>query len=386
MSELLALKNEINLRFDYLTISLKLAQQHMGAGTETKDVELPANSEAQRTLLQVEKQARHDKELNRRSHTNYVQDIQNMVHNEVIKRLEAQLEDTDKLFNEVLGFDHNLPALLDSLAAKSTSISKIEPIAAGMPWLYDELIRLINTPKYRRVDSNGKVVVVESLKTALSYLGVENIKMLIPSIAFRRCLPQITDPFPKIKVQMMDASIGTAMSCKKLAQLNKLDSYNAFLLGLFHDFGKIVIVRLFFKLFEQVHREAVLEAQNERKRDEHFALGEVVPSETFLLNALTTYGYSLSTELISRMPFKRLVFVEAMNEFANYKEIGEMSPFGKVLAQGEAYNRYRTLKSNKLISLDEAKIYLRQFCFPKGALGELKKTNLRDFDIILDEK
>ncbi|MEP4890476.1 MAG: HDOD domain-containing protein [Aliiglaciecola sp.] len=386
MSELLALKNEINLRFDYLTISLKLAQQHMGLLSEPNAVELVAKKETKRTLLEVEKQARYDKELNRLTHSNYVQHIQNKIHNEVNKRIEAQLEDTQKLFNEALGFDQNLPALLDALATRATSISKIEPIAAGMPWLYDELIRLINSPKYRRVDSNGKVVVVESLKTALSYLGVENIKMLIPSIAFRRCLPQITDPFPKIKVQLMDASIGTAMSCKKLAQVNKLDSYNAFLLGLFHDFGKIVIVRLFFKFFDQVHREALVEAQNEGKPDEHFALGEVVLSESFLLEAIKKYGYILSTELLSQMPFKRLAFVEAMQEFASDKEIADMSPMGKVLVQGEAYNRYRTLKANKMISLEEAKVYLRQFYLPKGALAELKLTNLRDFDIILDEK
>ncbi|MDO6692062.1 HDOD domain-containing protein [Aliiglaciecola sp. 3_MG-2023] len=386
MSELLALKNEINLRFDYLTISLKLAQQHMGVGSEPSAVESDVSKDTQRTLLEVEKQARYDKELNRLSYSNYVQSLQNKIHNEINKRIELQLEDKQQLVHNVLGFDQNLPDLLDALAAKATSISKIEPIAAGMPWLYDELIRLINTPKYRRVDSNGKVVVVESLKTALSYLGVENIKMLIPSIAFRRCLPQITDPFPKIKVQMMDASIGTAMSCKKLAQVNKLDSYNAFLLGLFHDFGKIVTIRLFFKFFDEVHREALLEAQNQRKPDEHFALGEVTPSETFLLQALKKYGFALSTELLSHMPFKRLAFVEAMGDFASDKEIADLSPLGKVLVQGEGYNRYRTLKANKLITLEEAKVYLRQFSFPKGALAELKLTNLRDFDIILDEK
>ncbi|GAC16049.1 HDOD domain-containing protein [Aliiglaciecola lipolytica] len=386
MTDFLALKNDIHSRFDHLSLSLKLAQRQMGMESESIAFELTEQSDARRELLRVEKQAIRDKELNKRSHSSYVESIQNMVHDEVLSRMEVQLADPEKLFYEVLGFDPKLVELLDALSVKASSIAKIEPLAASMPWLYDELIKLINTPQYRKVDAKGKVVVVESLKVALSFLGIDNLKMIIPSIAFRRCLPQITDPFPEIKVRLQEASIGTAMSCKMLAKVSDLNSYNAFLIGLFHDFGKIVVVRLFFKNFEQVHREALIEAQNERKRDEHLALGEISPSETYLLKALSTHAYHLSAKFIGLMPFKRLALSEAINEFAENVAVNFMSPYAKVLAQGIAYNRYRMLKANKMISMEEAKDYLRQFYFPKGALSELKKTDLRNFDISLDEK
>lgn len=386
MTDFLALKNDIHSRFDHLSLSLKLAQRQMGMESELIAFELTEQSDARRELLRVEKQAIRDKELNKRSHSSYVESIQNMVHDEVLSRMEVQLADPEKLFYEVLGFDPKLVELLDALSVKASSIAKIEPLAASMPWLYDELIKLINTPQYRKVDAKGRVVVVESLKVALSFLGIDNLKMIIPSIAFRRCLPQITDPFPEIKVRLQEASIGTAMSCKMLAKVSDLNSYNAFLIGLFHDFGKIVVVRLFFKNFEQVHREALIEAQNERKRDEHLALGEISPSETYLLKALSTHAYYLSAKFIGLMPFKRLALSEAINEFAENVAVNFMSPYAKVLAQGIAYNRYRMLKANKMISMEEAKDYLRQFYFPKGALSELKKTDLRNFDISLDEK
>ncbi|TRY31394.1 HDOD domain-containing protein [Aliiglaciecola sp. M165] len=384
-TELAKLKSDIHQRFDRLTLSLQSAQRAMGIESEKIAFELTEQSDARRTLLRVEKQAIRDKELNKRSHASFVNSIRDMVHKEIRARLIELVKDPDNLFHDVLAFDHRLPEVLDLLSTKACSISKLEPSAANMPWLYDELIKLINTPKYRKVDAKGKVVVVESFKVALSFLGIENLRMLIPSVAFRRCLPQITDPYPEIKTRLMEASIGTAMSCKKIAQVSDLDEYHGFILGLLHDLGKIAVIRLYFKLFDAVHKEATIEAESERKRDEHLALGEITPSDEFLRQLIEEFSYPLSARFFEIMQFKRLFVSEALNEFAQNKAVSHMSPYGKLLAQGVAYNRYRTLKLNKMINMDEAKDFLRQFYFPKGALSVLKTTDLRELDVEMDE-
>ncbi|GAA0858818.1 HDOD domain-containing protein [Aliiglaciecola litoralis] len=378
------LKNEITSRFNHMTVSLRLAQRAMGLATESLTFEQTEQGDARRKLLRVEKQAIRDKALNERSHINFVNSIREMLHLEITKRLEEKLRNPDHLYYHVLGFDSRLPELLDLLSVRASSISRIEPIAASMPWLYDELIRLINTPKYRRMDNKGKVVNVDSLRVALSYLGIENLKMIIPSIALRRSLPQITDPFPEIKTRIFDAAIGTAMSCKKLASISELDEYTCFMLGFLHDIGKAVIVRLFFILFDEVQREAIAEAQNERKRDEHSALLEIEPSDEYLMGIIEQYGYALSAELVHKMRFKRLFVAAPMQEFAQQKALNEMSPLAKLLTQAVAYNRYRTLKQHRMISVDEAKDFLSQFHFPKGALSVLKTTDLRELDINMD--
>lgn len=384
-TELAKLKDEINQRFNRLTLSLQNAQRTMGIEAEHIAFELTEQSDARRTLLRVEKQAIRDKELNKRSHASFVNSIRDMVHKEVHARLKERVQDPENLFHDVLGFDHRLPEVLDMLSTKACSISKLEPSAANMPWLYDELIKLINTPKYRKIDAKGKVVVVESLKVALSFLGIENLRLVIPSIAFRRCLPQITDPYPEIKTRLMEASIGSAMSCKKIAQVSELDEYHGFILGLIHDLGKIVVIRLYFKLFESVHKEATIEAEAGRKRDEHLALGEITPSDEFLANIIEEFSYTLSAQFLKIMAFKRLFVAEAMTEFAENKAVSNMSPYAKVLAQGVAYNRYRMLKQHKMIDMNEAKEFLRQFYFPKGALSVLKTTDIRELDIEMDE-
>lgn len=387
MSELKRLKDTINKRFSLFGLSLKEAQDALGIEPEgTVAFEHTEQNDARRTLLRIEKQAIRDKQLNQKSHQTYVNSIRDMIHTELFDRLEKQLADTHTVYLKVLGFDDRLPELMDLLAVRASAIPKIEPVAANIPWLYDELLKMVNMPKYRKTDAKGKVISVESLKVALSFLGIDNLKMAVPSIAFRRMIPQITDPYPEIKSRLWEASVGTAMACKKIAKVSKVDENAAFVVGLFHDIGKIVITRLYFKLFEQVQREALLEAHNEKKRQEYSALLEIQPSSEYLIGLYHDYAYQLSAQLMHKMQFKRLTIASVMEEYAAGAAVTYMSPLGKVLAQGIAYNRYRSLKQHRMISMDEAKDYLRQFYFPAGALTVLKTTDLRQLDIHFDEE
>ena len=98
------------------------------------------------------------------------------------------------------------------------------------------------------------------------------------------------------------------------------------------------------------------------------------------------YADNVSAQLIRRMNMRRVFIANAMDEVANQTPVTHMSPMGKVLAQARAYNKYRMLKSFKLITMDEAKGYLRQFYMPAGALSVLKTTDLRHLNLQMDEE
>ncbi len=380
------LKNAIHDRFDKLTISRVNTQLSMGIQPEgVVTYEVSEQGDARRKLLRVEKQAIKDKELNQKSQQNYIDSIRTLVHQELFKRIETIIHDEENLLTQVLGYDERLTELLDLLAVRASSISKIEPAAANMPWLYEDIIKMVNSPKYKRYDARGKVVVLENFKVALSFLGIDNLKMVVPTLAFKRWLPQITDPYPEIKKRLFETAIGTSVSCKKIASLSDVNDDQAFLLGLFHDVGKLVITRLYFKHFEEIQREALIEAHDNKKREEHSALSQITPSDEYIISLYDQFAYKISAGLIERMKFKRIYIANAMKEFSQNIPITKMSPMTRVLAQGVAYNKYRMLKVNKLISLDESKDFLRQFAFPKGALSLLKTTDLRQLDIELDQ-
>lgn len=135
-----------------------------------------------------------------------------------------------------------------------------------------------------------------------------------------------------------------------------------------------------------MQREALEEAHKERQREEHDGLLKITPSGDFLQELLEKQSMKLSYRLIQHMDLRRVFIANAMEEFSQDMPLKDMSPLGKVLTQGQAYSQYRMLKSKQMINMDEAKVFLKQFHMPPGALAALKKTNLHSLNLTFEEE
>jgi hypothetical protein len=379
--------DEIQHRFYNLLIGLEMAQEVAGFDDDKKvKFEQTEQSNSRRELLRVEKIAIRDKDLNERSEANFNNSISDKIHDEIILRLEEQLKDHDYLYEKLLNVHEKFPEVIDIMSVRAASTSRIESAISPIQWLQADLLKMVNMPKYRKTDKRGKVVAIDNLRVALNFLGVDNLKMVVPSLALRRWIPQITDPYPEIKGRLWEHAIGSSMACKRIAEVSELPASHAFTLGMLHEVGTLIVVKLYFRLFDQVLQDAMKEAHDEKLRDEYTALTKITPSGNFLQKIMRKYSLSASQQVIHQMGLKRVFIANAMEEFATGLALQKMSPMGQVLAQGDAYNKYRMLKSYKLIQMDEAKQYLRLFRMPPGALSVLKSTDLRKLSLSFDEE
>jgi hypothetical protein len=379
--------DEIQHRFYNLLIGLEMAQEVAGFDDDKKvKFEQTEQSNSRRELLRVEKIAIRDKDLNERSEANFNNSISDKIHDEIILRLEEQLKDHDYLYEKLLNVHEKFPEVIDIMSVRAASTSRIESAISPIQWLQADLLKMVNMPKYRKTDKRGKVVAIDNLRVALNFLGVDNLKMVVPSLALRRWIPQITDPYPEIKGRLWEHAIGSSMACKRIAEVSELPASHAFTLGMLHEVGTLIVVKLYFRLFDQVLQDAMKEAHDEKLRDEYTALTKITPSGNFLQKIMRKYSLSASQQIIHQMGLKRVFIANAMEEFATGLALQKMSPMGQVLAQGDAYNKYRMLKSYKLIQMDEAKQYLRLFRMPPGALSVLKSTDLRKLSLSFDEE
>ena len=240
---------------------------------------------------------------------------------------------------------------------------------------------MINSAKYQRRDSKGKVITADTLRVALSFFGIENLKMVVPFLTIRRCLPQITDPYPQIKRRIWEQSIATAMSSKRLASFNKVDENHAFSAGMLQSLGTIAVVKLYFRLFDQVQLGALKEAQDTLNHKRHAALTKVEPSGDVLLTLLDKYAAQTTADIVNNLQFTRLNLHEAFAQLGLTDPGEEPLPLTKVLKQGNAYAKYRILKFHNLVSNEQAKEYLRDFAFPVGSLESLKTTDMRSIGL-----
>jgi HD-like signal output (HDOD) protein len=377
----------VNQRFNKLFVDVKAAQSSAASdGVKPPDAVEIEQSKTARSLLRIERQAIREKDLNKKLERNNINEIRDQVDAEVEKRLVERLEDTDDLYNKIIGIDETLPELLDLMTVRASTISKIEPHAGNIPWLYQDLMKLANQPAYRRFDGNGKVIPVETLRVALSFFGIENLIPVVLSLAIKRWLPQITDPYPQIKNRIWEQAMATGMSCKRIASVSGVDEAQAFCLGMLNMVGTIVTVRLYFRLFEGVQREALIEAQEAQKHQEHLDLLKIQPSGEFLTYLMEKFAMSVSSKLIDKMNMRRVFIANAMEEVASAVPLKDMTPMGKVLFQSHAYAKYRMLRAHKLLDIEQSKDFLRTLGLPPGALNILKTTDMRSLNLNMDNK
>jgi hypothetical protein len=375
----------IKQRFEALFLDVKAAQQSaLDEGKPMLSVIEIEQSKTARSLLRVEKQAIREKDLNIKSDLSFLNTITDQINIEVAKRLNESIQDTDHLYSKIIGIDSSLPELLDLVGIKVATISKVEPIATELPWLFNDLMKFVNQPKYRRIDNKGKAVVVETMRVGLSFFGLENLIIILTSLAFKRSLPQITDPYPQIKLRIWEEALATAISCKQIASVMGVNQDHAFCVGMLQTMGKVVVSKLYFRLFESVLREALLETQNAQKHEEHSALTRITPSGPFLNHLIDTHALKISAKLIDKMAMKRVMIANAMFEVANNEAALNLSPLALVLKQGKAYAQYRMLKRHKLIDLQQSKDFMRTLRMPKGSLELLKTTDMRSLDLSIN--
>jgi hypothetical protein len=375
----------IKQRFEALFLDVKAAQQYsLHEDKPVLSVIEIEQSKTTRSLLRVEKQAIREKDLNIKSDLSFLNTITDQINIEVGIRLKESIEDTDHLYSKIVGIDRSLPELLDLVGIRAATISKVEPIATELPWFFNDLMKFVNQTKYRRIDNKGKVVIVETLRVGLNFFGLENLIIIITSLAFKRSLPQITDPYPQIKLRIWEEALATAISCKQIASVVGVNQDHAFCLGMFQTMGKVVVSKLYFRLFENVLREALLETQIAQKHEEHSALTRITPSGQFLNQLIDKHALSISANLIDKMAMHRVIIANAMFEVANSELQANLSPLALVLKQGKAYAQYRMLKEHKLLDLQQSKDFIRTLHMPKGSLELLKKTDMRSLDLSIN--
>lgn len=373
-------------RFDNLIIS-PIRVYHMLGKRSPGEVtfEESEQSNARRELLRVEKRAIKNKFAQAQSHASFIEAVSSELHSLIVAEIQTIIQSPRNVFTQVLALNDDATALIDTLSTRAASISRLGPHAAALPWMHDELLRTVNTPSFRRKDSRGRVIVVESLKTALSFLGIENLRLLIPSLILKRSMPQVTDPYPQVKRKLHQYSIGTALTARELAAFTGVKPYDAFVLGMLSNLGRCALIKLYFRLFDQVQRRQLLESQRNKQREKHDALLHIKPSTNYLIALQNEYANRLTADLFEHMMFRRLAITEPMRAFSESTEC-DRDTAPDVLSLAQRYTRIRMLRQHRFIEKEEAKRALRMRSFPTGAVDRLKAIDIFALPMISEQE
>ena len=375
----------ISERFDNLLIDAARVSEMMGRRSPGEVAFAQSEQgDARRQLLHVEKVAIENKQLQQKTEASLIDRVNAEVHQHVFDLIRGEIEDAETVLSSVLGLSEDVAPLLDVLSVRATSITRIESHASALPWLYDDLMIIVNTPKFRRKDSRGKIIPVETMRTALSFIGIENLRLLIPVSVLKRALPKITDPYPEIKTRLLKYGEAIGLSMRALAVDYSVSPHEAFTIGIFSQLGRSTIARLYFKAFEQAQLSLLREAEIARNAPLHTAMQKAQPSANYLIAMQEELAPALTAKLTTAMGFKRLRIALPFTEIAEQDK--HPHDVTELLKKAQAYASIRMLHQGKFLEKSEIPVALHKTGFVRSERDVLKVTELFQLPLIDEDK
>lgn len=354
-----------------LSISKDFADQRHGK-VNLVDFQGSEQQNRRRELLSVEVKAQQEKIVAAHGEEHFRKQVMATFFAQVNKQVNDEFDNKVNLYNNVLSIEEAAPTILELLSLRATSINKIKPLATSLPWLATDLVSLVNKPQYRkRAD-----VQVNDAKLALSYIGLDNLKLVMPTFILKHWLPISTAPFTLMKRKLWNDSLSTALASSVLAEHSGLNSYTAFTTGMLSNIGKLAITRCFLNSYNRMYKQELRDAFNAKDKRLHNILTKIENPPELLLEQLILRSSKLSAELVELMNFDRLPITEAIFDLAYTDTIEKMCPIAQVVTKAKVYVSYRSLAKDNLIDDEEKALLFESAKLSKNELALLNKSDI----------
>ncbi|TWX65161.1 HDOD domain-containing protein [Colwellia sp. C1TZA3] len=354
-----------------LTISKDFANLKNGKINITKHQD-SEQFNRRRELLAVEEEANKKKIIQAHGQEHFKTQVKTQFFKRVNAQVDKEFNNKENLYMNVLKIEDAAPSIMEILAVKAASINRITPLAKSLPWLCSELINLVNKPQYRK---RSDIQVTEP-HLALSYVGLGNLKLVMPVFMLKHWLPAYTTPYPLMKRKLWNDSLSVALAAQLLAKEQGLDEFTAFTAGMLSNLGLLAVTRGFLNTYSELYNKELRTAYDDKDKKLHDVLVTLDVAPELLLEQLLQRSSKVAADMVELMRFDRLQITEPLFDLAYAVDIDHMCPIAKLVTKARAYVTFRNLAKEDLISTDEAKILLTAGQLTKNDIALLKKSDI----------
>lgn len=370
MSSALSLQvDHLLVRFFDQLVGVDPASKRLGYQIRTGQ---PAS---ERTLLAVEAQAQQLRAAGAQAKAQFAEFAQAHLHDEVADELVRKLHNIDQVMATLFDPGSAFYVLLDALSVTTVTVNKLDSLICDVGWLSEDLLRLVNQPQYRNRTASGAMV--KDIKTALRYLGVESLQLIVPVYAMRRMMPHSTDPFTALKNRLWDYSLAVAIAARRLAQDSAEHPFNAFCAGLFHTLGHAVVTRNYLRTYQQVRQTQLLQARESRDIQLTEALDKLEPDASFLCESLREFAPVLSADITSCWQLSSLPLCQTLDQLAEGIGFNGASPLTRLVQQAQAFVQWQELSRLQPVSHADAQLWFASVQLTDDSRQVLLQTNLK---------
>lgn len=330
-----------------------------------------------RELLAVEQKRQAERARKEVAHQRVRKDVEQQLHKRLYQAVERRLVDQEFIRDRVLYLTANEPALLDTLFSPSAHSKKIEQLSQGLDWLHEGVVKLVNLPPFAD-PADGRRARITSFRGALNFVGAEDIKIITPALTMRNWLPPAEPPFVLLRRKLWQHVLSTAILSQRLAELDgKLDPAIAFNAGIFHEMGKVVLARLYVKIFDDVRQKMLQDLRNETTSARYNALVAIEPDQQFLRDLMLQKEREVTHMLFAAMELRHLPLNQIYDNYATANTFSETSGYARILWQANIFSEFRMLHSANLATANDGKKMFAASELTPSMVSTLGKVNLK---------
>lgn len=386
-----------NDRFEKLLLSVDEATVHAGKKTDKqKLIEASEQNESRRLLLVVEELANKKKEVAATAENAYLQQVESDFHDALIVDLESEFKDTAMIMEKVLRFDSSLGRILDVLYTEACSISRLVSCLETLPWLEESILKFVRQPKYMRVSSSGHPIILKTIRSALSFVGIESLRSLIPVLIAKHTNPMHSEFTPNLTKNLWLYTIGTGNLAKALSESYGIKPHFGFNIGLLANIGRTAVVSLYLRTFESKLRQEIIKARKKNNMNQAKVLGTLSPSLKYINLLWKNHANTITANVVNELNCRWMMIAIGFEDFAKIKQVNikhvdelKLHAFAKLLFTAQGFMQYKMLHREKLITKQESMVYLRSFGIGSKEVAIVSKLNLTGIELniagIIDE-
>ncbi|MGX9460759.1 HDOD domain-containing protein [Shewanella sp. A14] len=343
--------------------------------------ELSVELEDSANKLDIERQAlklRLEKQTNEK---NVYLEVSEQLTHTVNNALEHQLI-FPQMILEASGISESQILLLDLLLRSDLNINRLRPIIESINWLSRDLIHVINSPASSHRRHKNTDTQVTDIKLALNYIGIENLRLLIPYFCLRNWLPSGNTNLLWITRKLWRYSIVSAIAAQTLAELHNEESNLSFSCALMYQFSTSIMLSLSGRIFDKTCGAWLEEASHSRDKQVYDAImATEFPTEA-VLEQVMQHSHRLNWQILTLLKFEDSPITHVLKELDHDYHFTELSVDAAIVAKASCYAKVFLLEEQQKIDPQEKRIMFDYYQFSPQELIRLKGKNFRKLDLL----
>ena len=334
-----------------------------------EDIELDANK------LAVEREAAIERLAKKVEDKQVFERVSKQLVDAVEKAIDHRLASVDSVIKSS-GINESQLLILELVQERVIDTNRLISLIENESWLVNDLLNIVNSASFRHGKIKDSDIKVTDVKLILNFIGMENVKLLVPYFCLRNWLPSGHANL------LWRYSMVSAIAAQTLAKLYEKDSVFVYTCSLLSQLGPSVVLTNSAVLFHNTWSFWLQEASNSRDKGLYDAVLSTEFPSGKVCGLVIQYGDRLNWQLLDQLNCNNSSIASVMAELDNNLSYKDLSENAAIVARASCYAKVMLLDEMKQLAPQEKRIMFDYYELSKQEIIRLKSQNYRKLDIM----